>query len=146
MSLLKNLHQKIYGKRVFVVFTWLTRILLFLAFLPSGLKKVLGERFTILGLESPVGFFFEALYRAGFYWNFLGFMQLVAGLLLLIPRTAYFGALIYLPIIVNIFIIVVAMQFKGTPIIAGLMLLANLYLLFWDYDKSKKIVSVVFGD
>jgi len=36
------------------------------------------------------------------------------------------------------------MNFTGTPIIAGLMLLANLYLLFWDYKKLKQIVSIIF--
>jgi hypothetical protein len=104
----------------------------------------MGARFTILGLDNPVGFFFEALYRAGWYWNFLGFMQLLTALLIIIPRTAYLGALLYLPIIINIFIIVVAVDFKGTPYIAGLMLLANIYLLFWDYKKSKHIVSIIF--
>lgn len=144
MNFIEKLHREIYGKKLFILFTWGTRILLFIAFLPSGLKKLLGERFTILGLESPVGFFFEALYRSGIYWNFLGLMQLFAGVLLLIPRTAYLGALLYLPIITNIFIIVVAMNFTGTPYIAGLMLLANLYLLFWDYKKTKEIVSIIF--
>ena len=144
MSFIQALHNWIYNKRLFRLFTWCTRILLAIAFIPSGLKKLLGERFTILGLDSPVGFFFEALYKTGFYWNFLGFMQLLVAVLLLIPRTTTFAALLYLPIIINIFIIVVAMEFKGTPIIAGLMLLANLYLLFWDYKKIKRIVSVIF--
>jgi len=111
---------------------------------PSGLKKLLGERFTILGVDNPVGFFFEALYQTGWYWNFLGFMQLLVALLLVIPRTAFLGALIYLPIIINILVIVIAMHFRGTPIIAGLMLFANIYLLFWDYKKVKQIVSVIF--
>jgi uncharacterized membrane protein YphA (DoxX/SURF4 family) len=144
MAFLEHFHQKIYGKRIYILFTWTTRILLFIGFLPSGLKKLLGDRFTLLGIDNPVGFFFEALYRTGFYWNFLGLMQLLAGVLLLIPKTTFFGALLYLPIIINIFIIVVSMQFKGTPYIAGLMLLANLYLIFWDYKKLKRIVSVIF--
>jgi uncharacterized membrane protein YphA (DoxX/SURF4 family) len=144
VSSIQTLHKLIYDKRIFILFTWGTRILLAIAFIPSGLKKILGERFTILGLDSPVGFFFEALYRTGFYWNFLGFMQLVVAVLLLIPRTTTLAAILYLPIIINIFVIVVAMQFQGTPIIAGLMLLANLYLLFWDYKKIKRIVSVIF--
>lgn len=145
MTSIEKLHNRIYNKRIFTLFTWGTRLLLFLAFLPSGLKKLLGERFTILGIDTPVGFFFEGLYRTGFYWNFLGFMQLLVGVLLLIPRTAFLGAILYLPIIINIFIIVVSMNFTGTPIIAGLMLLANLYLLFWDYKKLKQIVSTIFG-
>lgn len=144
MVFLESFHQKVYKKKIFVLFTWATRILLFLAFLPSGLKKLLGERFTILGVDTPVGFFFEALYRTGFYWNFLGLIQLIAGILLLIPRTSFFGALIYFPIIINIFIIVVSMHFTGTPYIVGLMLIANLYLLFWDYKKVKAVVSVIF--
>jgi len=145
MSFIETLHNKVYSKKVFILFTWMIRILLALAFIPSGLKKLLGERFTLLGIDTPVGFFFEALYQAGWYWNFLGFMQLLVALLLLIPRTTLFAALLYLPIIINILVIVTAMHFKGTPIIAGLMLLGNIYLLFWDYKKVKQIVSTIFG-
>ncbi len=145
MTKLESFVVEIRSQIIFRLFTWGTRILLFIAFLPSGLKKVMGERFTLLPIENPIGFFFEALYRTGFYWNFLGIMQLIAGLLLLIPRTSFFGALLYLPIIINIFIIVSSLHFKGTPIVAGLMLLANIYLLFWDYDKLKRMLSVIFG-
>ncbi|MFK2820051.1 DoxX family protein [Flavobacteriaceae sp. LMIT009] len=144
MNWLESLHNKIYPKKIFKLFTWTTRILLFLAFLPSGLKKIIGERFTILGIDTPVGFFFEALYQTGFYWNFIGFMQLLAGLLLLIPKTSFLGALLYFPIIINILVIVISMNFTGTPYIAGLMLIGNIYLLLWDYKKVNRIVSIVF--
>lgn len=144
MSFIESAHQKIYRNKLFVLFTWFTRILLSFAFVPSGLKKLLGERFTILGVDNPVGLFFEALYQTGWYWNFLGFMQLLVAILLLIPKTTFLAALMYLPIIINILVIVIAMHFRGTPIIAGLMLLANIYLLFWDYKKVKQIVSVIF--
>jgi uncharacterized membrane protein YphA (DoxX/SURF4 family) len=135
--------QVIREKTVFKIFTWGTRILLALAFIPSGLKKFLGQRFTILDIDNPIGFFFEALYQSGLYWNFLGFMQLLVALLLLIPRTAFFGAILYLPIIINIFIIVTSMSFTGTPIIAGLLLLGNIYLLLWDYRKLKAILALI---
>lgn len=144
MSFIESAHQKIYRNKLFVLFTWFTRILLSFAFVPSGLKKLLGERFTILGVDNPVGFFFEALYQTGWYWNFLGFMQLLVAILLLIPKTTFLAALMYLPIIINILVIVIAMHFRGTNIITGLMLLANIYLLFWDYKKVKQIVSVIF--
>ena len=119
-------------------FTWATRILLFLAFLPSGLTKVLGNRFTILSVETPIGFFFEALYQTGFYWRFIGLCQLVPGILLLIPRTATLGAVLYFPVILNIFVITVSLHFQGTWIITGLMLLACIYLLCWDADRLKR--------
>ena len=138
-------HQILHSYKLFLVFTWFTRILLALAFLPSGLKKAMGLRFTTLNISDPVGFFFEALYRTGMYWNFLGIMQLLSAALLLIPRTATLGALLYFPIAVNILVIVTAMHFTGTPVVAGLMLLANLYLLLWDYPKFKKIAAVIFS-
>lgn len=144
MAATDNFLSRIRSQRIFRIFNWATRILLAIGFMPSGLTKLLGNRFTTIPIENPIGFFFEALYRTGFYWNFLGFMQLLTALLLLIPRTTFLGALLYLPIIINIFIIVTAMNFTGTPFVAGLMLLANLYLLFWDYDKLLKILKITF--
>ena len=122
-------------------FTIFTRVLLAIGFMPSGLTKLLGNRFTILEVNTPVGFFFEALYQSGIYWNFLGLCQIAGAILLLIPRTATLGAVIFFPIILNIFVITVSMHFAGTPIIAGLMLLANIYLLCWDYDRLKGILG-----
>ena len=136
---LEALHLKIKTNKWLRRFTVLTRILLALGFTPSGLTKLLGNRFTLLGPDSPVGYFFDALYKSGFYWNFIGLGQLLAAVLLLIPRTATLGALIYFPIILNIFLITVSMHFTGTPFITGLMLLGSLYLLGWDYDKLKYI-------
>ena len=123
------------------VFTVLTRVLLAVGFIPSGLTKVLGNRFTRLGLDSPVGFFFEALYRTGFYWRFLGLCQLAAAALLLVPRTATLGAVFYFALILNIFVITVSVGFTGTPFITGLMLLASIYLLCWDYDRLKRLLG-----
>ena len=123
------------------VFTVMTRVLLAVGFIPSGLTKVLGNRFTRLGLDSPVGFFFEALYRTGFYWRFLGLCQLAAAALLLVPRTATLGAVFYFALILNIFVITVSVGFTGTPFITGLMLLASVYLLCWDYDRLKRLLG-----
>jgi uncharacterized membrane protein YphA (DoxX/SURF4 family) len=117
-----------------------TRLLLALGFLPSGWTKLVGNRFTNLPLDNPVGFFFEGLYRTGWYWNFLGAAQLLAALLLVIPRTATLGAVLYFPIIVNIFLITLSMHFSGTPVITGLMLLGSVFLLCWDYDRLAPIL------
>jgi uncharacterized membrane protein YphA (DoxX/SURF4 family) len=138
-SALDRAHARARGERFLRIFTVVTRILLALGFIPSGITKVLGNRFTVLGIDNPVGFFFEAMYRTGYYWRFLGLCQLVAALLLLVPRTATVGALVYFPLILNIFVITVALDFRGTPVITGLMLLANIYLLCWDYDKLKRL-------
>ncbi|WP_400078642.1 hypothetical protein [Winogradskyella sp. R77965] len=144
MSLFEQLHNKIYNKKFYVFFTWFTRVLLAIAFLPSGFIKIMGKRFTTISVEDPVGFFFEAMYQTGWYWNFLGLTQLIVAGLLLIPRTTFFASLLYLPIIINIFFMVTSMHFTGTPVVTGLMLLANIYLILWDYEKLKRIVYIIF--
>ena len=44
-------------------FVILTRYLIAFAFIPSGLKKIAGKRFTQMGTDTQIGFFFEALYQ-----------------------------------------------------------------------------------
>lgn len=99
----------------------------------------MGERFTDLSNNHPMGHYLEALHRTGYYYTFIGVLQVTAAILLLIPRTATLGALIYFPIILNICILSLAVRFDGSFVSAPLMVLANLYLLCWDYDKLKYI-------
>jgi uncharacterized membrane protein YphA (DoxX/SURF4 family) len=145
MSLYKT-YLFLRSHKIFILFTWVTRILLSLAFIPSGLKKIMGLKFTNLDINNPVGFFFEGLYRTGIYWNFLGFVQLLAAVLLLIPRTSLLGAVFYLPIVINILLIVVSMDFSGTPVIVALMLLGNIYLLIWDYPRTKILIQTLLAN
>jgi uncharacterized membrane protein YphA (DoxX/SURF4 family) len=132
-----RLHARIRQYKWLRRFTVLTRVLLAIAFLPSGLTKVVGNRFTLLGPDNPIGYFFDALFQSGFYYNFIGVAQLTAAVLLLIPRTATLGAVIYFPIILNIWLLTLSLHFRGTWVITSLMLLACLYLLCWDYDRLK---------
>jgi uncharacterized membrane protein YphA (DoxX/SURF4 family) len=137
---LDRLHQSVKQRQWVVWFTRINRLLFAFGFLPSGLTKLVGNRFTLLSPATPIGYFFEALYQSGGYWRFIGAAQLLAALLLLIPTATTLGALIYFPIILNIFIITVSLHFTGTPFITGLMLLGSMYLLCWDYDKLKQLV------
>lgn len=137
---LDSLHARVRNFPVLQRFTVFTRLLLGVGFIAPGLTKLLGNRFTSLGTDTPIGFFFEALYQSGLYWRFIGAAQITAAVLTLIPRTATWGALCFFPILLNIFVITVSMSFAGTPVITGLMLLANLYLLCWDYHKFKPVL------
>jgi hypothetical protein len=136
---LARLHARLREDRRLGLFTWFTRGLLALGFLPLGAIKVLDIPFTRLPPEHPVGYFFNAFYTTGLWYNFVGVCQLVAAVLLLIPATALLGAVIYFPIILNIFVITVSIDFAGTPVITGLMLLACTYLLCWDYDRLRPL-------
>ena len=122
--------------RYFAVFC---RIALAAGFIPSGFVKVAGERFTALPSNHPLGHYFDALFLTDYYYTFIGVGQLITALLLLIPRTALLGALFYFPIILNICVLTYATRFEGTRI-ATLMLLADLFLLAWDYQRLKHIL------
>jgi uncharacterized membrane protein len=87
-----------------------------------------------------MGNFLEAFHHTGYYYPFVGFMQVTAAVLLLIPRTATLGALIYFPIILNICVLSLALRFDGSLMTAPLMLCAVLYLMCWDYHKFKNIL------
>lgn len=118
-----------------------TRVLLAVGFIPTGMVKLLGHPFTTMSPETRLGGFFDALYQSGPYWHFIGLAQVLAGILVLLPTTATLGALVFLPIGVNIFVITLSFDFNGTPIVTGLMVLATIYLLGWDYDRLRGIFT-----
>jgi uncharacterized membrane protein YphA (DoxX/SURF4 family) len=137
---LDSLHARVKQNRLLQYFAAFNRVILAIAFIPAGMTKLLGNRFTQLPLDNPVGFFFEAFYRAHGWYRFVGLAQVLAAILLLIPRTSTLGAAIFLPIVLNIAIVTISIGFEGTWVITSLMFLANLYLICWDYDKFKKIL------
>jgi uncharacterized membrane protein YphA (DoxX/SURF4 family) len=138
-SKLDQLHFKAKSNRWFRYFAVFNRIALAAGFLPAGLVKIMGERFTSLSANHPMGHYLEALHHTGYYYPFIGVVQVAAAILLLIPRTATLGALLYFPIILNICILSLAVRFDGSLLSSPLMVMANLYLLCWDYDKLKFI-------
>ncbi|MDR6527614.1 putative membrane protein YphA (DoxX/SURF4 family) [Chryseobacterium rhizosphaerae] len=117
------------------------RYLVGFAFFPSGLTKLIGNRFTRISTENPIGYFFEALYQSGFYWNFLGWAQVTAGILLLTQRYATLGALVFFAILTNIWVITLSLSFSGTWMITSLMMLAVSILLIWDGHKLLPIFN-----
>ncbi|WP_199269736.1 hypothetical protein [Mucilaginibacter lacusdianchii] len=90
--------------------------------------------------NQPMGHYLEALYHTGWYYTFIGIVQVTAAILLLIPRAATLGAILYFPLILNICFLSLSVRFEGSLISSPLMVLANLYLLCWDYDKLKFIL------
>jgi uncharacterized membrane protein YphA (DoxX/SURF4 family) len=139
-SKLDEAHFKAKENRWLRYFAVFNRIALAAGFLPAGFVKITGERFTSLSVNHPMGHYLEALHVTGYYYTFIGVLQVTAAILLLIPRTATLGAILYFPIILNICILSFAVRFDGSLLSSPLMVLANLYLLCWDYDKLKFIL------
>jgi uncharacterized membrane protein YphA (DoxX/SURF4 family) len=119
-------------------FAFFCRIALAASFIPSGYVKIMGERFTGLPSNNPLGHYFDALHQTGYYYTFIGIAQIMTAILLLIPRTSLLGALMYFPIILNIGVLTYATRFEGTRIVT-FMILASLFLLIWDYDRLKHL-------
>jgi hypothetical protein len=105
--------------------------------------KIVGERFASgLSIKHPMGAYLEALHHTGYYYTFIGIAQVTAAILLIIPRTVTLGALLYFPIILNIWLLSFAVRFEGSFITSPLMMLANLYILVWNYDRLKYILPL----
>lgn len=120
---------------------WSIRIGLGLTFIISGLRKWPGVKFTMLPPEDPVGGFFQTMYDLGFYWNFIGYLQIAIGILAFFNRTIVLSSVLMMPFTVNIFLISVALNMRGTPVITAAMLLGNIALLFWHYENYMPMLS-----
>jgi hypothetical protein len=139
---LDSLHVSVTRRWWMQLFAAFTRCLLGLAFIPPSIPKIMHQPFTALPQSNPVGHYFAALYQTGFYYEFLGWGQLIAALLLLVPRTSHIGAMLFLPIIANIAVLTASVGFAGTWLITLLMLLAATFLAAWEYDRLKPMFFV----
>jgi DoxX len=142
MTPLDRLFFWLRAKPFFYRLTLFTRIMLAAGFIPTGMVKLLGHRFTTISTDQPIGAFFEAMYQTGLFWHFIGLAQVVAGLLLLFPKVAHLGAALFLPIILNILVITVGLQFGGTPFVVASMLLAVGFLCVWDFHRFRSLFSL----
>ena len=142
VTFLDDFFLRVRSKDLLLRFTLFTRILLAAGFIPTGMVKLLGQRFTTIPDSStPIGAFFESMYQTGLFWNFIGAVQVAAGVLLLSPRHAHLGALLFLPVIASINVINIALGFGLTTVITAFMLLAALYLCCWDYDRFRGLFT-----
>lgn len=140
MKRLEEIYYEAKSDKWFIRFAVFCRIALALIFIPTGIVKILGQRFAEgLPSNNPLGHYFDALLLTGYYYTFLGAAQVVTAILLLIPRTSLLGALMFFPIITNICVLTYATRFDGTRGIT-MMVLACLFLLAWDYDRLKHIL------
>ncbi len=104
---LDQLHAEAKENKWLYYFAIFLRIALAFGFITSGMVKIMGERFASgLSVNHPMGKYLEALHHTGFYYTFIGIVQVIAAILLLIPRTVMLGALLsFTAIIVSNFVI-----------------------------------------
>src|SRR4028119_361212 len=140
-STFDRLHSQARQNRWLWLFSIFNRLVLALGFIPAAIVKLMDERFASgLHVNHPMGHYLEPLHLTGYYYTFIGVVQIAAAVMLLIPRTATLGAFLYFPVILNICILTFATRFDGSLFTAPLMTLANLYVLCWNYEKWKYIL------
>jgi uncharacterized membrane protein YphA (DoxX/SURF4 family) len=140
-SKIDKLHAQAKANRWLWLFAIFNRLALAAGFFPAGIVKIIDERFASgLSANHPMGHYLEALHQTDYYYTFIGIVQIAAAIMLLIPQTTTLGAFLYFPIILNICVLTFATRFDGSMFTAPLMVMANLYLLAWDYQKWKFIL------
>lgn len=122
-------------------FTFLVKLVLAFSILPSAWIKIRGEHFPNVPLDSPMGKYLEALFETGFYYLFIGGIQILACILLLLPRTSVIGLIIYLPIVVNIWVLSIVLDFNSVAWLSSFLFLGSVYLLIWYYPKWRYFIE-----
>lgn len=117
------------------------RILLGFAFLPAGLKKVIGQPFTDAAKHGVFHDFLHAFFATGSFYRFVGATQLVVALLLMSQRFALVGALAAFPIFTAIVGLCWSTQVYFTASMVTLMWLGVIGLLAWDAHRLAPLVG-----
>lgn len=117
------------------------RFLIGFAFVPAALKKVLDQPFTDPANHGRFHDFLHAFHATGWFYGFVGAMQLIAATLLCTQRFATLGALIALPILSAITAFCWSTGVYPTAAIATLMWLGTIGLVIWDVDKWRGVFA-----
>lgn len=142
MTVVRDLLDSLRGRRWAHLCAANLRILLGFAFLPAGLKKVLGQPFTDPANTGAFHEFLHAFHATGFFYHFVGASQLVIATLLMTQRFALLGAVMALPVFTAITVFCWSTSGVFTAVMVTLMLAGTIGLLAWDYRALAPLVGV----
>jgi hypothetical protein len=112
------------------------RLLLGILMLGGGLYK-LSDNHLVALMGPPVNHVFLAKNGLEIFAQFIGVAQLLIGLLLLTGRFALLGAVLMVPMWLNIIFLTWSQHWTGTPFLTTGFLMLNLGLLLHDYPRLK---------
>ncbi len=121
-------------------------ILLGFVFFTSGMGKLFYKH-NFLGFIGPVWLEDKLVeYNLGLLARFVGYAQVSIGYLLLTYRFRFIATIMLIPMLANIFIIVVSLHWQGTPYVVALLLLQNIYLLIYDRKQYLHLITGKFAN
>jgi len=138
---LERIHARARGARWLGLVVANLRLLVGFAFVPAGLKKVLGQPFTDPDKTGPFHDLLHAFHATGGFYRFVGVLQLVVAVLLMTQRWARFGAWLALPIITAIMVFCWSTNVVPTAIVATLMFAGVVGLAAWDARPGPALVD-----
>ena len=118
---------------------WL-RIAIGFAFLPAGLKKILGQPFTDPSYQGRFHEFLHAFHATGFFYKFVGGVQLVAAILLITNTWPLLGGLILFPVVSAILVFCWSTGVYPTATVVTLIFCGLLFLLAWETNVWAHLV------
>ncbi|MBK9071123.1 MAG: hypothetical protein IPL79_09005 [Myxococcales bacterium] len=133
--------ERLRGRRGLHLLAANLRLLIGFAFLPAAIKKVLGQPFTEPTNVGRFHDFLHAFFATGWFYEFVGVVQLVAATLLLTQTWALLGAVIALPMLTAIVAFCWSTQVYPTAIVASGMWLATVALLIWDAPRLAHLAA-----
>ncbi len=110
-----------------------------LMFLCGGMSKLM----PFPGFMGPVWLEQElAQHGLGLFARFIAWSEAVIGLCLLVKPARVLGAVMLVPLLLNILMVTVSMEWRGTPWIILFFLMANMFLLAFHFRRWQPIFDI----
>ncbi|MFK7951687.1 MAG: hypothetical protein AB8B73_02490 [Ekhidna sp.] len=128
--------KKLYNQRELFICLFLG-----FTFLGSGMAKLYYEH-AYLGWIGPTWLEAELKpHGLGLYARFIGYAQVVIGYLLFTFRYRILGAVMAVPLIGNILMVTISMEWRGTPYVLAVLLVMNLFILY----RNRYVLNPLIG-
>lgn len=110
-----------------------------MVFVGGGLSKLM----PFPGVMGPVWLEQELTpYGLGMFARFIAWSEAIIGLCLLGKPTRVLGAIMMVPLLLNILAVVISMNWRGTPWVIMFFLAINTFLMAYHFPRWKPIVDV----
>ncbi len=110
----------------------------------AGMVKLFNEH-QFIGWIGPPWLIEEmAKYNLALYASFIAYSQIFIGFSLLTTRYKLIGSIMMIPMILNILIVTISLDWQGTPYVLGFLLFLDLILLSQYRDFFRPLIEESF--
>ncbi len=118
----------------------IVQIVLGLFLIVFGVNKFLNFMPSPENMSQSAVDFMSAIYNTGYLFKFIGFVEIVAGILILINKWVPFALLLIAPIIVNIILFHLALD-MGSIMPGAVIFILIVYLFYYHWNKFESLFT-----